>query len=285
MATIEALLQRDLPELEAAAAARVQAHLASLGAGGETWIGEGMRRIDAASAAHDREICPFCAQGPSGSSMIAHYRAYFSTAYGNLKQAIAAEQTGVRTTHSGEVTAAFERAVRVAIERRQFWARFTDVPEIGLDTAVIVRAWKAALEPIIAALRAKQASPLERVALPKDASTAVAAYRQLRDAVTELGARLQAVNAPIAFVKERAGAVNVMTMTADLARLTVIKARHSPELAPLCSEYLAEKAAKAATEGARDAARTALDHYRQRCFRHTRPRSTHISSASTPVFG
>ncbi len=266
LAAIEALLQRDLPELEAAAAARVQAHLASLGAGAEAWVGDGMRRIEAASAGHDHEICPFCAQDLSGSSMIAHYRAYFSTAYGILKQAIAAELTAVRAVHSGEVTAAFERAVRVVIERRQFWARFTDVPDIALDTGSIARAWKAAFEPIIAALRTKQASPLERMILPKEAFPAIAAYRDLRTSVATLSTGLQAVNAQIAIVKERAAAANVATMTADLARLKAIKARYSPEVAPLCSEYLAEKASKATTEGARDAARTALDHYRQTVF-------------------
>jgi wobble nucleotide-excising tRNase len=59
---INALLARDLPELEAEAGARVQAHLATLGEGAETWVGDGMRRIAATSAEHDHEVCPFCAQ-------------------------------------------------------------------------------------------------------------------------------------------------------------------------------------------------------------------------------
>jgi wobble nucleotide-excising tRNase len=263
---IEALLNRDLPELEADAAARVQAHLASLGSGGEAWISDGMRRINAVSAGHADEICPFCAQELSGSSMIAHYRAYFSNAYSGLKQTIAAELASVRSAHSGEVVSAFERAVRVAAERRQFWSAFMDLPEIALDTAAIARAWKAALEPIVAVLRAKQASPLDRLSIPADVLAALAAYRQLRETVTALNASLQTVNTQISIVKEKAAAANVATMTTDLAHLTAIKVRYSTAIAPLCAAYLSEKTAKTATEGLRDTARNALDHYRNSVF-------------------
>jgi wobble nucleotide-excising tRNase len=263
---IEALLNRDLPELEADAATRVQAHLASLGSGGEAWISNGMRRIDAVSSGHADEICPFCAQELSGSTMIDHYRAYFSNAYSELKQTIAAELTSVRSAHSGEVVAAFERAVRVTAERRQFWSTFMDVPETALDTAAIARAWKAALEPIIAVLGAKQASPLERVLIPAGLPAAIAGYRQMREAVTALSASLQTVNSQIAIVKEKAAAANVATMTADLARLAAIRARHSAEVAPLCNDYITENAAKTVTEGLRTTARNALDHYRNSVF-------------------
>lgn len=70
-----ALLACDLPELDAAAVAQVQAHLVSLGGGGEAWAAEGMRRVPASGA------CPFCAQDMHGSTLVTHYRAYFSAGY------------------------------------------------------------------------------------------------------------------------------------------------------------------------------------------------------------
>ena len=177
---ITALLQRGLPELDASAAARVQAHLSSLGTEGETWVADGMKRLAPAAAAAGHEICPFCAQDLRGSPILVHYRAYFSAAYDMLKQAIARETATLSATRSGEVMAAFERSVRTAVELRQFWSQFTEVPTVNLDTAAIARAWKAVLEPLLAALRRKQAAPLERLALPADVAPALAGYGTLR---------------------------------------------------------------------------------------------------------
>jgi wobble nucleotide-excising tRNase len=236
MGGITTLLQRGLAELDATAAARVQAHLNSLGAGGETWVAEGMKRLEPAATSAGREICPFCVQDLDGSTVIAHYRAYFSAAYDALKQAIGRELVNLGTKHSGEVMAAFERSVRVAVELRQFWSQFTEVPDVNLDTAAIARAWKAAQEPLFAALRAKQAAPLERIGLPVDAVPALAAYDKLRAEVTALSAVLKAVNGEIAIVKERAAAANLAALTTDLAQLQAVQRRCSPEIAVRCDD-------------------------------------------------
>jgi len=62
VAAIDRILEESLPSLDAVAAAQVQAHLAGLGRGGETWIGEGMRRIPQPTTETTRTTCPFCAQ-------------------------------------------------------------------------------------------------------------------------------------------------------------------------------------------------------------------------------
>ncbi|MDI2052976.1 hypothetical protein [Bradyrhizobium sp. Mp19] len=144
LAAINAFLARTLPDLEAEAAARVRDHLRSLGRGGEAWVGDGMTRIRPASVGQDHEVCPFCAQDLGGSPVIQHYQAYFSEAYRNLRTAINDAGQGINTIHAGDVPAAFERAVRVAVENRTFWNAFTDVPEVNIDTAAILRAWTSA---------------------------------------------------------------------------------------------------------------------------------------------
>lgn len=68
MDALNGVLQRGLPELDAEAAARVQAHLRRLGAGGENWVAEGVPRIA-------DDTCPFCAQDLRASPVIAHYQA------------------------------------------------------------------------------------------------------------------------------------------------------------------------------------------------------------------
>jgi wobble nucleotide-excising tRNase len=153
---LEALLARGLPEIDAIAAAQVQAHLNSLGSGGEAWTAEGMRLVPESGA------CPFCAQDLHGSTLFVHYRAYFGAAYEGLKRDIAAALRIIRADHGENIPAAFERLVRVWTERRQFWTKFGKVPEVSLDTAAILRAWNKARDMLIAILSEKQASPLER---------------------------------------------------------------------------------------------------------------------------
>lgn len=165
---VDGVLQEDLPSLDAAAAARVQAHVAGLGPGGETWIDEGMRRVPQ-SAPGATTTCPFCAQNLAGSPVITHYRTYFSTAYADLRRKLSEALAEINRTHGGDVPAGFERAVRFAVERRQFWSRFCDVPDLAVDTATIVRDWRTAREALAAALTAKQAAPLERMTLAQEA--------------------------------------------------------------------------------------------------------------------
>ena len=263
--SLVALLQRDLPNLEASAADRVQEHLKTLGDGGEIWVADGMERMELAAAAGNR-VCPFCAQDLGSAPLIAHYQAYFSAGYEDLKQVVARELANLQTRHSGEVVAAFERSIRVAIESRQFWSEFTEVPDINLDTAAIARAWKAVADALLEALRGKQAAPLERTGLPAEVATALASYETLRADVAGLSEQLQKVNEQIAIVKEKAAAANVATLTADLALLRATKLRYQPEIATLCDDYIAEQAAKAETEKLRDRARADLDEYRTAIF-------------------
>lgn len=266
VAAIDRILEEDLPALDAAAAARVQTHVAALGAGGEGWIAEGMRRVQQSAPDAPVASCPFCAQDLATSPVIAHYRAYFGEAYAGLKRRIGEALAGVERTHAGDVPARFERAVRVAGERRQFWIRFCDVPEVVIDTAAVARDWRAAREAVSAALTAKQAAPLEAMALDQDARSAITAYEVRRQEIVDLSATLITSNDAIRIVKEQTAAANAQTIVADLARLRATKARHTAGIASSCHDYLAEKAAKARTEEERQRAWTELGDYRTNVF-------------------
>jgi wobble nucleotide-excising tRNase len=260
---IDRILQQGLPDLDATAEAHVRAHLATLPVDGENWVSKGMALLLTADRAGS---CPFCAQDLDGLPLIAHYRAYFSAAYTELKQAVATWLASVQRTHGGDVPAGFERAVRVAGERRQFWSRFCQVPDLEIDTAAIVRAWTTARVAIIAALTAKQAAPLERQALDQATLDAVAAYDVLRHRLADVSATLTTANDAIRLVQEQAAGANPSTVALDLARLKATKARHTPEIAARCVAYRGEKEAKSRTEGERDAAKAAVDSYRTSVF-------------------
>src|SRR3546814_18856304 len=110
----------------------------------------------------------------------------------------------------------------------------------------------------MAALRAKQGVPLERMMLSAEAQAAIAAFEEVRQRVAALNDHLQAANAAIRLVKEQAAAGNRPALAADLVQLNAVKARHSAEIALRCAAYLEEKLAKAATEVRRNAAREEL---------------------------
>jgi wobble nucleotide-excising tRNase len=263
---INALLARTLQDLEAEAAERVRAHVESLGRGGEGWINDGMSRVQGVSAGQGHEICPFCGQGLQASSLLRHYRAYFSQAYEGLRAAIVQTGQDVAATHSGESMAGFERSVRLTVQSADFWRPLTEVPALEVDTARITRSWIAARDAVLAPLRAKAAAPLEATRLSDEAIAAIEAYELERAALATVSRSLQACNAAVAVVKERAATANVATLTADLSRLQAIKIRHTEPYVTCCQEYLTEKAAKAATEQLRTQARNDLDNYRQNIF-------------------
>lgn len=261
-----ALLARTLPDLEVDAAAQVRAHLRRLGKGGEGWVGDGMTRIAGASEGRDHEVCPFCAQNLDASPLIAHYQAYFGQAYDGLKSSIIEAGQGIHITHGGDVPAAFERAVRIAVQGRTFWNAFTDVPEVEIDTAAVLRAWSTARDAVLTVLRAKAASPLEAMTLSGETLALIRDYDERRADVAALSGALQARNTQIAVVKEQAANADVAARAADLARLQSVRARHSNPVSGLCADYLAEKADKKATEDLRTQARTALNNYRENIF-------------------
>lgn len=266
MENIEAVLGRTLADLEAEAAARVRTHIVKLGRGGEPWVSDGMERIAPISAEQESEICPFCAQDLGGSDLIAHYRAYFSQAYEDLKAAIKRTGVGIRDAHAGDIPSAFERDVRTAAQAHEFWKDFAELPEIDIDTAAIARQWNAAREFVLEHLRAKAAAPLEPLALSPETRQAILSYRARIAEVAALSERLTRANDRLDIVKEQAAADDLAALGDDLAKLKAQKARFDPAVALHCDAFLTEKAAKAATEALRTEARAALDQYRDQIF-------------------
>lgn len=263
---INGVLGQNLETLDSAAAERVRAHLSTIGQGAETWVANGMERISDASESQENSFCPFCAQDMQNSPVLQHYRAYFSQEYANLKRAASTAQTNVNLVHGGDIPTKFERAVRVAGERQHFWARFCDTPDIVLDTASIVHKWLSARDTIAAALLAKQAAPLDPMTLSDTGINAITDYEISRQTVITLNQELQKANTRIQKVKQQAVSANLSTLDSTLVQLKAIKARHTVATDALCRDYLAEKAAKAATETLRDQARTALDQHRSNSF-------------------
>ena len=263
---ISEFVGRTLADLDDAAAERVRIHIAKLGGGGEAWVAEGTTRIAPVSEGLPDEVCPFCTQDLEGRDLIAHYRAYFSQEYKDLKTAIRQVAGAVTNTHAGDIPAAFERDVRTAVQAREFWRDFAEMPVIEIDTAAIARNWRAARESVLAQLRAKAAAPLESMTLTHETRHAILLYRTSITEVKALSRRLLGSNDRLAIVKEQAAGDDFSALGDDLEQLKAQKARFDTAVARHCEAYVTEKAAKEATELERTRARAALDHYRAGIF-------------------
>ncbi|MER8631551.1 AAA family ATPase [Mesorhizobium opportunistum] len=259
---IEETLLSALPGLEADAFRRVQAHLDRLGRGAEIWVNEGMQFVERLEA-HGQADCPFCAQTLGGSPILDHYRHYFSDAYRDLKTSIGDTDRAFEASHGGDIPAAFERSVRFVAEGHAFWSPVADIPPLTIDTARVARIWKTAREAVKAALKAKKESPLEPVLFGEEGRRAIEAHNGQCAAIQLINDGLADANPRLDIVKEQAREANLAALTADQSRLRAVEARFEPAIALLCDAYLAEKAAKVATEQARDDARVALENHRR----------------------
>ena len=206
-------------------------------------MSEGMTRIGPVTQDLAGEVCPFCTQDIGGHDLIAHYRAYFSQAYEDLKIGLREVGEAVRNTHGGDIPSAFERDVRTAVQAREFWKDFAKLPGIDIDTAAIARQWNAARESVLDQIRAKAAAPLEPMAIAPETRRAIQDYRVCIAEVAALSERLVGSNDRLDIVKEQAAADDLAALGDDLAKLKAQKARFDPAVARHCAAYLGDYAA------------------------------------------
>jgi wobble nucleotide-excising tRNase len=198
--------------------------------------------------------------------VLQHYEAFFSAEYRELQRQISDVLATLTSIHSGNAAATFERAVRILVERRQFWGEFCEIPAFEIDTSAVVQDWQQATRLLIEILTKKQASPVEPLQLSAVIRSTIASYEAHRSAVAGVNQQLQEANVAIAAVRQRAATANLVVEQASLSRLRAIRARHSPTGSAACDLYLAEKRAKTATEQLRDHARLALEQHRTNVF-------------------
>lgn len=255
---LEQVLTRNLADLDAAALASVQGHFATHGRGTETWVSEGMRLLGQSSE------CPFCAQDVAATTLVDHYRVYFSQAYADHKEAITSERSRILAGFDGDALAAFQRRMTTASERQRFWSRFAEVPLLNIDAEELARVWRAAREALSAAIGRKAAAPLETISLSSQERQSVSEYEALAALISERGRALVAANPALEQIKAITARGDVALARADVARLTASKQRYTTETAALCAEYVAARTAKEQAEQEKAAVRDELDRYRQR---------------------
>ena len=260
---LESLLSRGLAELQAAANHQLQAHFQQLGADGEAWVRDGYGRLSTDAA---ESSCPFCAQPLRESSLIAHYQAYFSEAYDQLKRDIRSRLQQLDTTHGPMARTAFETAVRDAQSAQRFWAEHLTVPSVDIDAPAVLDAWRRAYEDLRAALKEKERAPLEAVAVSSQLRGQIEAFEQTRGLVARENAAFREVQTEIDKLKSDTADQDPASLEQQLRTLQATKSRYTPGIAEVCDSHLKTQQAKKTAEEERDAARERLASYRNDVF-------------------
>ena len=258
------LLASTLVTLEQDAVIRIQEHLKAMPKDGEDWLANGMRYISEQGDA--RSYCPFCGSSLEASSLIDHYRAYFSEGYSSLKQKISVLHQELQHQFGPMLQANFEQELRVVIERQQFWEQFITITPIMIETDSIFEACTVALHAIQQVVEAKRSAPLERTTVPAEARQAVEEYEGHARVVGELKERLVEANKLIDALKAGVESLSIEELTHQLRQLKATKVRYEDTVSDLCEAYSKELKLKSATENARDEIRKQLNRHRTEVF-------------------
>ncbi len=262
---VESLLGAGLQTVDAAALARVDEHFSMLGAGSERWVSDGIAMlgpegIDRAGA------CPFCGQSLSSAALLRHYRSYFDEEYRALKTRVDNALLGHDRLLRADVVAEFERQARVAVERRGFWSQFVSLSELSLDTKRIADAWMAAHSAVDQQLRDKRDRPLDRMPLASQTRERFDDLSQEREALRQINEQIASINKQVEAIRSQILAGNREELESQLKSAKRQRARHSPEIAQICSAILTEQRSKAATEEKREAMRKEFLEQRKSAF-------------------
>jgi len=266
VSAIDAILKRDLPELDARTLTVVRTRLEAVGDGGEVWVSEGMGLLSHESDPSRPEFCPFCAQDLRNSPAIDSYRAYFSEGYESLKTKIAEVINEVAREHGEAAIALFERTVRQNAECATFWAKYLTTAAASTETDALSSAWRAARSAVEKVLIAKESAPLEALALDEASLRLIGVYEAQRALIEALNPHVRTNNDAIKALREGIEAADTKSLEWKLAGLSLLKRRFEPSSVAACDAYLRERGAKESTEALRAGKRARLDAHRAKTF-------------------
>jgi len=250
-----ALLAKSLTDLSSEAEARVKAHIARhMDQRGENWLAQGLGYVR-------DDSCPFCGQGTSASSLLAAYRAYFSTGYMTLKAEIAGLENEIRTSLQGDTILKTQRVMAGNQSLAEFWKQFVriDVPTLAFEE--VQNALGTLLTCGLALVGQKLAAPLERVQPGTGLSASLSKLRSLTEAIERYNLAIDSCNARIALQKDLASKSDLNAAKGDLLQLEATKLRFEPQAQEACRKYEESIKAKSELDRKKAVAKYLLDQH------------------------
>lgn len=223
-------------------------------AASETWISQGLGFVR-------EDNCPFCGQDLAGTDIVTHFKAFFDTAYRNLKSKL---ETMARSLDAdlGQALLPVTRSFGDNATLAEFWKQFgvADIAASSIDTD-IRPALERLREEAIALLQAKMSKPFDPVQVTAAFTEATNRYGGVVQTVSDYNSRLTAANLSIAEQKAKAATADPTKLAAELQQLKLVQTRHSPAVAQSVVDYNQATQAKTAIEKQKEEAKQQLDMY------------------------
>lgn len=263
--SMETELGKKLPDISSVAEMKVISHISKLGTGGESWLAQGY----ALAKEHELELgddCPFCAQSLTPSDLAQAYSAHFSEAYENLKARISRLIARLDEIYG---SSSIERIKSIYNQNKTkwlFWNEFTTIEPIELDIEQFVEIAIEVKSSLTNQLEEKAGAPLEPLSLNVESKNALEKLAIALKNIDHYNNEVTSLNQIIAKIKESVSVTSAQAVQNELHKLEAARDRKEPKIAAKCDAYLAEVAAKKATEALRTKSRKQLEHHLAQVF-------------------
>lgn len=221
------------------AQARVQQHLASLGAGGEGWLRNGI------SHAHGREDCPLCGQPLAQAELMKLYNEYFSNAYREQVVALERCRNELEAVLGEAAWSAFQKRVMQNQSVVHAWQDLTKLDQAQLAIDQIEQRWRKAHLVVSELLRRKLDNPTLALQCNEEVTAALADYDESRQLVEAHKAAIQSANLTIGEIKKRAASATEQDLMYKLRQVGNAKLRHTDNMAAKVDNLVKLRAEKA----------------------------------------
>lgn len=247
------VLRTTIESVEDDAEAIVRAHFAKLNKpGAEAWLSQGQ-------ALEQGDECPYCAQSTSGVDLIRAFRTHFNAAYSSLKAKVSSLDKSISSLTRDAIVTDFALQVTNAASLANAWSDQVAIPEIQFDADAAMAKLKEIREALSALVLAKQANPTAAAGTADDADNIKRLWTEISSLMEQANKEIGDAKFTIEQFRQKLAAEDVQQLSAQQKKLELSKKRHSPAVVALTADLVAARAASTSAEGAKNAARTALD--------------------------
>jgi wobble nucleotide-excising tRNase len=247
------VLSTELSDLEVGAESVVRAHLENVrGEEKEEWVSQGL-------AHQDGDECPYCSQSTTGIELIRMYRTYFNRDFLALKERIRECIAKVDEATSPDLITRVARERELISEQINSWVTYVPLEQLTADgDQLIIDSLEELRSKLSELLVIKSEHPGDRVGDETSKADAQAILEQSMSTIRDQNDLLDAHELKITEFKTALSDVDAEAIAKEIARLSLIEARHRADTIELLRELDAAKTALGEAERSKRQARDAL---------------------------